>query len=375
MDDANRPEIPQNVIPLNSAICKIDSAAGALSYRGYDVADLASECCFEEVAHLLWHERLPNSVELREITHDLAAHRALTLPTFEFLTRVPHHALPMAVLRSAISAVGLHDPRADSDLATANIELAYRLTALAATIVATFHRLRYGDEPPLTDPGLSHAANFLYCLTGEYPDDLAIRAFDSCLTLHAEHGLNPSAFAARVTAATLSDMYSAVIAAIGALRGPLHGGANQQVIGMLEEIGGPANARAWIHSRLAANKRVPGFGHPIYEGVDPRAAALAEWRQKLGDHTGQPQWYDISRAVEEVMLHEQGLHPNVDFHSASVYSMLGIDADLYICVFAMARMVGWTAHIMEQWAHNQPIRPRANYTGPTGLTLPPLEER
>lgn len=365
----------EDVVVANSSICRIDGQAGQLIYRGYPIGELAAHCSFEEVAHLLWHGSLPDAVSLREIADAVGAQSALTLPMVELLRRFPHYAEPMSVLRTAISALGMYDPRAESDVQETNVELAYVLTAKASSAVATYARLRRGEDPVAPDPGLSHAGNFLYCLTGEYPDELATQVFDNCLTLHAEHGFNASTFAARVTAATLSDMYSAITSAIGALRGPLHGGANQRVMGMLEEIGSPDKAREWVMARLAARKRIMGFGHRVYRVEDPRATVLREWCQKLGDALGQGQWHDISLAVEQVLSEEKGLHPNVDFYSASVYRMLGIENDLYTCIFAMSRMVGWTAHVLEQWSHNRLIRPRCNYMGPDSLTVAPVEDR
>lgn len=367
--------------PTETAISAVDEPAGRLTIRGYDLADLADACCFEEVAYLLWHGRLPDSVALRETTHALAARRALTLPMLQLLTSFPRSAPPLAVLRTAVSALGVHDPRAQTETQTPNLEVALRLTALAPTIVATFHQLRRGEEPPVPDPGLSHAANFLYCLRGTPPDELATQVFDDCLILHAEGGLDPSALAARVAASTQADMVSAVTAAVGALSGSLW--ADPQVVGMLQEIGQPERARGWVLERLgladelrsSAWQGVPGFRNPVYPAADPRAALLREWCLKLGEHLGQPYWYEVSRAVEEVMLQEQGLHPTVDFYSASVYTMLGIQRDLFACVLAAARMAGWTAHILEQGATGRLIVGRGEYTGPTGVRVPPLEER
>ncbi len=364
-----------NVVVANSAICHIDGQAGNLIYRGYRVQDLAENCCFEEVAHLLWHGALPTASALDELRDKLVAESGLTLPMLELLSHFPHHAAPMSVLRTAVSALGLYDPRAESHSADTNFELAQTLTAKAPSIVAAYQRYRKGLEPVPPDPGLSQAGNFLHGIRGEYPEDLEIRIFDNCLTLHAEHGFNASTFAARVTAATLSDMFSAITAAIGALRGPLHGGANMRVMSMLREIGKPENAREWVLGKLGRKERIMGFGHRVYKVEDPRASVLRRWCRELGDHVGQPQWAEISEAVEQVVFEEKGLCPNVDFYSASVYHMLGIDNDLYTCIFAIARMVGWTAHVLEQWSNNKLIRPLSHYTGPVDLEVTPIEER
>lgn len=364
-----------NVTVANSSICHVDGQQGRLIYQGYYVQDLAEHCCFEEVAHLLWHGSLPTANGLEELRDKLVAESGLTLPMLELLCHFPHHAAPMSVLRTAVSALGLYDPRAESHSAETNLGLAYTLTAKAPSIVAAYQRYRKGLDPITPDPGLSHAGNFLYGIRGQYPEDLEIRIFDNCLTLHAEHGFNASTFAARVTAATLSDMFSAITAAIGALRGPLHGGANMRVMGMLREIGTPENAREWVLSKLERKERIMGFGHRVYKVEDPRAAVLRRWCRELGDHTGQPQWADICQAVEEVVFQEKGLCPNVDFYSASVYHMLGIDNDLYTCIFAIARMVGWTAHVLEQWSNNKLIRPLSHYTGPLDLQVVPIDQR
>ncbi len=378
MTDKNQQPVHEglaNVVVANSSICKIDGQAGSLVYRGYQIGDLAANCCFEEVAHLLWHGSLPDAVAWQELSDEIVAHSALTLPMLDLLSRFPHHLAPMSMLRTAISALGMYDPRAESHVEDTNVELAYTLTAKTAGIVAAYHRFRQGLEPVAPDPGLSHAGNFLHCLTGEYPDELQTRILDNCLTLHVEHGFNASTFAARVTAATLSDMYSAATSAIGALRGPLHGGANQRVMGMLEEIGKPENAREWVLGQLAQKKRIMGFGHRVYKVEDPRATVLREWCLKLAEHNGETVWYEISQAVEQAVLEEKGLHPNVDFYSASVYHMLGIDNDLYTCIFAMSRMVGWTAHILEQWTNNRLIRPLCSYVGDHDQEVIPMDQR
>jgi citrate synthase len=281
----------------------------------------------------------------------------------------------MSVLRTAVSAIGLFDARAESPVRETNIDMAMELTSQTASIVATFHRQRQGLEDVWSDPGLSHAANFLFMLTGTRPDPLSERVFDQCLTLHADHEFNASTFTGRVVASTLSDLYSAVSAAIGALRGPLHGGANTRVMYMLDEIGSPEKAAAYVKDRLARKERVMGFGHRVYKTEDPRAGVLRRLCGELATHTGQEQWSEICSAIEDVMQSEKGMYCNVDFYSAPVYRMLGLSTDLYTPIFAISRVVGWTAHILEQYSNNRLIRPLSNYTGPKERTVPPIEDR
>ena len=365
----------EGVVVAPSSICLIDGQAGELIYRGYDVRELAAHCSFEEVCHLLWKGVLPTQSELEELRRELALHRALSSETRRLLGRFPRSSFPMSVLRTAVSALGLHDPRAESDALHTNVSMAIELTSQVATILATFHRLRLGEEPMVPDPGMSHAANFLYMLTGEYPHDVDGVVMDDALVLHAEHGFNASTFAARVTASTLSDLYSAVTSAIGALRGPLHGGANQKVMRMLQEIHTPERARPYILDLLQAHQKVMGFGHRVYKTIDPRAVVLREWCRELGEHTGQTQWAEICAVIEAVVKEEKGLSCNVDFYSAPVYHMMGIPTDLFTAIFAVSRIVGWTAHILEQYGHNRLIRPTCEYVGPRELTVRPIAER
>jgi citrate synthase len=359
----------QDVIASDSEICLLDGVKGRLVYRGYDVADLVEHCSFEETAHLLWTGALPKAAELDELERKLAAHRPLSGAMHHLLSDLPASAPPMSLLRTCVSAMGLTDPRAESNDPATNLEMAQEMTAQIASIVASIHRLRRGHPPVQPEPGLSHAANFLHMLSGKRPDERSARIFDGCLILHAEHEFNASTFTARVIAATLSDIYSAMTGAIGALRGPLHGGANQKVMLMLREIGQPSKAADHVRRLLAAKQKVMGFGHRVYKGEDPRATFLRRWSQELGEKLGQPQWFEISRAVERAMLEEKGIHCNVDFYSASVYHLLGIPTDLFTSVFAASRTVGWTAHILEQYANNRLIRPLANYVGPVDLKL------
>ncbi len=365
----------EGVVAADSEICYIDGEAGILSYRGYNIHTLAENATFEEVAYLLWHGRLPNLSELQELKASLAAHRALPAPVVEYLRSVPH-GVPMDVLRTAVSMLAHYDPLAGDSSPEANQRKAEKLVAQTATIVTTFDRLRNGKEPVEGDPTLSFAANFLYTLTGRRPDDVMERAFDLALILHADHEFNASTFAARVIAATLSDIYSAVTGAIGALKGPLHGGANQDVIRMLLEAGSPEKALEMVKEKLANKIKIPGFGHRVYRTEDPRATHLRALSEELGRRTGQLELYRISKEIEQYMKAAKGLNANVDFYSASAYYSLGIPIDLYTPIFAVSRMSGWTAHVLEQYRNNRLIRPRAEYKGePDGRPWIPLEQR
>jgi citrate synthase len=365
----------EGVVAADSAICKVDGQAGRLIYRGYDIQDLAENATFEEAAYLVWNGELPNADQLDVLRRKLAAHRPLSEPMRNSIASLPTSAPPMTLLRTCVSVLGVNDPRAESSDPDVNLEMAEELEAQVASIVASTYRIRRGLEPVRPEPGLSHAGNFLYMLSGKRPTELAERIFDNCLTLHIDHGFNASTFTGLVIAATLSDIYSAVTGAIGALRGPLHGGANQKVMVMLQEIGDPAKAEDYIKDLLARKQKVMGFGHRVYKTEDPRAAILRKWCRQLGEETGQTVWPEISEVLERVMLDEKGLNCNVDFYSASVYHMLGIPTDLFTPIFAVARTVGWTAHIREQYADNRLIRPLCNYTGPTDKKVKPIDER
>lgn len=374
METAAKPGL-EEVIATDTAICTIDGERGLLIYQGYDVRDLAKQCTFEEVAHLLWTGELPNQAQLEETTQRLAAHRPISVELRHVMDDFPRSAPPMSALRTAVSSLGLFDPRAESDARQTNLEMAIELTAQTATIVAAFHRLRQGLEPLAPDTRLPHATDFGRMVTGKMPDGVAEKAMDVALILHAEHEFNASTFAARVTASTLADMYSAASSALGALRGPLHGGANQQVMRMLEEIGTPSRAEEHIVGLLERKERVMGFGHRVYRNSeDPRAVIMRDWCRCLCEELGE-RWADIQAIIEQVMWERKGLRCNVDFYSAPVYYMLGIPADLFVPVFAVSRMVGWTAHILEQYQHNRLIRPRANYIGPSDREVKPLRER
>lgn len=365
----------EGVVAGESEICFIDGEEGILSYRGYNIHTLADNATFEEVIFLLWRGLLPRRDELDRLKADLVAHRPIPRPVVDFLGSVTK-CEPMDVLRTAVSMLSHYDPSARDMSPDANAAKAVKLMAQTATIVSTFDRLRNSRPLLEGDPNLSFAANFLYTLTGKRPDDIMERAFDVALILHADHELNASTFAARVTAATLSDIYSSVTSAIGALKGPLHGGANQDVIKMLLQAGTPDGAVALAKETLAGKKKIPGFGHRVYHTEDPRATHLRALSEELGKRTGHIELYLMSRRVEETVDHEKKLNANVDFYSASTYYSLGIPVDLFTPVFAISRMSGWTAHVLEQYHNNRLIRPRAEYKGnPDGMKWIPLVER
>src|SRR4051812_2254026 len=366
----------EGIIAAESEICFIDGDAGILSYQGYDIHTLAENATFEEVIFLLWNGRLPNQTELDGLKKALVAERAIPDEVTKFLASVPKSA-PMDVLRTAVSMLSLFDPLAKDSSIEANVHKAEKLMAQTATIVTTFDRLRKGLDVIPGDPKLSLAGNFLYTLTGKKPDDVMEHTFDVALTLHADHELNASTFAARVTAATLSDIYSSVTSAIGALKGPLHGGANEDVIKLLLEAGGKADqAVANVQAKLDKKVKIPGFGHRVYHTEDPRATHLRVASEELGRRTGHLDLYEASSAVEKLVKGSKGLNANVDFYSASTYYSLGIPIDLFTPIFAVSRMSGWTAHILEQYRNNRLIRPRADYKGaPVGKAWTPIAQR
>ena len=353
----------EGVVATESRLCYIDGDAGILSYQGYRIETLAQHAKFEEVVFLLWHGRLPKQSELDELKAALVAHRELPPPVEAFLAGVPKGSGPMHVLRSAVSMLALYDPQPNEVTVEAAAKKAIGLMAQTATIVTSFNRLRNGQKVVPGDSKLDFAANFLNTLTGTKPDEVMERAFDIALTLHAEHELNASTFAARVTAATLSDIYSAVTAGIAALRGPLHGGANEEVIKLLLETGTVEKALQMVKDKLANKIKIPGFGHRVYHTTDPRAASLAGLSEELGKSTGHVELYKISTEIEKYIKEAKGLNANVDFYSASTYYSLGIPVDLFTPIFAVSRMSGWTAHVLEQYKNNRLIRPRADYIG------------
>jgi citrate synthase len=355
----------EGIVATNSSICYIDGERGVLAYRGIDIHELADHSTFEETCYLLWFGRLPNGSELKDLQERLARERHLDPAIIEFLRSVPKAALPMDVLRTAVSALAFYDADEKNNDHDANVRKAIRLTSQIAMIVAAYDRIRKGKPVVEPDRSLSHAANFLLQLNGTKPSPTAERALDIALILHADHELNASTFAARVTAATLADMHAAITSAIGALKGPLHGGANEAVFRILESIDSKkADPIDHVRGMLAQKKKIPGFGHRVYHTEDPRATHLRVMSRDLGRSSGQPQWYEMSEKIEKFVKAEKKLNANVDFYSASTYHVLGIDEDMFTPVFAVSRISGWTAHVIEQLDDNRLIRPRAEYMGP-----------
>jgi citrate synthase len=359
----------EDVVAGESAICFLDGERGVLAYCGYDIHDLADVdrgASFEEVCFLMWHRRLPNRAELGDVQTQLAAARALPEPMLRAMKSLPP-VDGMDALRTLTSMLGHYDPDGADRSPEARYRKAVRLTGQLGAVVATWGRLGAGGSPVTPDPALGHAANFLYLLTGQRPSPFAARAFDVSLVLHADHELNASTFAARVAAATLTDIHSTIVAAIGTLKGPLHGGANAEVMKMLLEIGATAGldrVEAVIRGKLARKDKVPGFGHRVYRTEDPRAMHLRRLSKALGEKAGEPQWYAMTERIEQVVKAEKGLYANVDLYSASMFHALGLPVDLYTPIFAVSRVSGWTAHVLEQYANNRLIRPRAEYIGP-----------
>jgi citrate synthase len=354
----------EDVVAADSSICYIDGERGVLSYRGIDIHDLADNSSFEEVCFLLWQGRLPRRAELDETRRAIGAERTLSSDTIRLLSQLATRLSPMDSLRTMVSALVVTDPDAADMSPAANHRKATRLTGQVASLVAAHHRLRSNLPVVDPDPTLGHAEDFVRMLNGANPSPEATRAFDVALILHADHELNASTFAARVTAATLSDMHSAVTSAIGTLKGPLHGGANEAVMRMLLEIGSLDRVDDAIRERLARKEKIMGFGHRVYHTEDPRATHLREMSKALAESSGETRWYDMSRRIEKLMNEEKRLNSNVDFYSASVYYMLGVPIDLFTPIFAVSRVAGWTAHVLEQYEHNRLIRPRAEYIGP-----------
>jgi citrate synthase len=354
----------EDVIAADSSICYIDGERGILSYRGIDIHELAENSTFEEVCFLLWERRLPRRGELEEMRRTIGAERALPPEMLQLLSSIVPHLTPMDALRTMVSALAETDPDIKDMSRPGNRRKAIRLTGQLAAIVAAYHRLREGQPVVDADSSLGHAEDFLRMLNGAKPTSEAERAFDTALVLHADHELNASTFAARVTAATLSDMHSAITSAIATLKGPLHGGANEAVIRMLFEIGSLDRVDDFIHEKLARKEKIMGFGHRVYHTEDPRATHLRAISKALAESSGETKWYDMSRRIEKILNEEKKLNSNVDFYSASVYCMLGIPPDLYTPIFAVSRISGWAAHVLEQYEHNRLIRPRAEYIGP-----------
>ena len=365
----------EDVVVSTSEICFIDGDRGRLLYRGYDIHDLVAQSTFEETVYLLWHGRLPKREELERFRKALTSERRLPPKVVALLRGFPKKADPMDVVRTAVSALGLYDPDGADNSREATLRKAIRIQAQIPTVVAAWDRIRKGRPPVAPNARLNLAANFLYMLFGRKPSDLAAQAMDTALILHADHELNASTFASRVTVATLSDIHSGIVSGIGTLKGPLHGGANVGVIRMLLEIGEIDRAEAWIKSALAQKKRIMGFGHRVYHTEDPRATHLRRLSEALGREAGDLRWYEMSRIVERVVKEQKGLNPNVDFYSGSTYYSMGIDPDLYTPIFVISRVSGWAAHILEQQSNNRLIRPRAEYMGPRQASYVSLDRR
>jgi citrate synthase len=371
----------EGVVVSQTRLSAINGEKGELIYVGYDIDDLARNTTFEEVTFLLWNYRLPNRQELAALHEQLAAEREIAPELLDLIRRFPADVDPMAMLRTAVSAMAFYDAEAEDMSDEANRRKALRMTAQIPTIIAAYDRLRNGKEPVAPRRDLGTAANFLYMLNGEPADELRVRTFDAALVLHAEHGMNASTFSARVTAGTLADIYSAVVAAIGTLKGPSHGGANVRVMEMLRDIQESGQTPGdWVRAALSRRERVMGFGHRVYKATDPRATVLRELADSIMQSDEQTAWLDLSDEVRAAMAEEmekagKQIYPNVDFFSASVYRTLGITMDLFTAIFAMARVSGWTAHLFEQYANNRLIRPKAEYVGPRDLTVEPIDQR
>jgi citrate synthase len=365
----------EGVVVARSRLCFIDGQRGILIYGGYDVNDLAEHASYEEVAFLILRGNLPTREQLDDFNAGLVAARTLSDETARVIDLLAEGAAPMEMLRTAVSADSVHDPDKDSNAEDANVPKAIRLIGAMPTMVARYDRRRRGLEPVEPDPQLGHAANFLFMLSGQRPSEEAARTFDVALILHADHEMNASTFTARVIASTLSDMHSAITGAIGALKGPLHGGANEQVMKLLMDIGSSDRVGEEIRERLARKERIMGFGHRVYKTSDPRAVILKRFSKLLSEHSDEPYWYSMSDEIERAVLEEKGLYPNVDFYSASTYHYLGIETGLFTPIFAMSRVVGWAAHVIEQHGDNRLIRPSSEYVGPEQRSYVPIERR
>jgi len=367
----------EGIVANSTRLSDVQGLEGKLIYEGYDIGELAGKASYEEVIHLLWHGHLPNKRELSDLCENLRSRRELPLGVIRFLTRAPKKADPMDVLRTAVSMLGLYDSNLEEDInVDRNRIRAFHITAKIGVIAAYFHRARQGKPLPPVRHDLSEAAHFLYLMNGEEASPETVKTLDVAFVLHADHGMNASTFSARVTIATLSDMYSAITSAIGTLKGPLHGGANEGVIHMLQEIGEEANVDAWVEEQLAEKRKILGIGHRVYKVLDPRAPFLRDMAIKLTDQLGEPKWIRMSERIAQLMREKKGLEANVDFYSATVYHSLGIPTDLFTPIFAIARCSGWTAHVLEQLADNRLYRPLTEYVGPApGLKYIPIEER
>jgi citrate synthase len=365
----------RDVVAAQTRLSDIDGTAGRLWYVGYPIEDLAQRCSYEEVVHLLHRLQLPTQRELDELTDFMVEQREPTPFIEGLMPTLAQQTSPMSMLRTSVSAASAYDPDGWDNSAEANERKALRLIARTPTFLAMYHRLRTGQETLPPNPKLPHAANFLYMLTGVEPSQEDADVLDTTFVLYADHTMNASTFTARIIASTLADMHSAISGAIAALKGPLHGGANEEAMKMLEEVGSPDRAAAYVKARLARKEKIMGFGHAVYRTMDPRARILKLLSRDTGERHGEVRWYEISEAIEEAVFNEKELNPNVDFYAASVYHALGIPTDLMTPIFAVARMAGWTAHVREQYADNRIIRPDSEYVGPRDQRWVPIEER
>jgi citrate synthase len=365
----------REVVAADTKISDIDGQEGTLSYVGYDIADLAEHATFEEVVHLLHHLELPNSEELRDLKRFLSSSRELHPFQIQLMRTLAEQTSPMSMLRTSISASSAFDPDGWDDSEEAQLRKAKRLVAQTATLIATYHRLRTGQQIVRPDPSLTHAQDVLWMLHGTDPADEDARVLDTVFVLYADHTMNASTFTARIVASTLADMFSAITAAIGTLKGPLHGGANEESMKSFEEVGKPSNAEAYVRARLERHEKIFGFGHAVYTTYDPRARVLKRLARGSAERAGKLELFEIAEAIEEATFEQKQLYPNVDFYAAVVFHVLGVPTDLMTPMFAAARMAGWTAHVREQYADNRVIRPGSRYVGPTDLTWVPVEER
>ncbi|MEP7234533.1 MAG: citrate synthase [Ignavibacteriota bacterium] len=364
----------EDIIAGESKICYLDGKKGVLAYYGYNIHDLVKGN-FEETAYLLFYGKLPTTSQLEDFTAKLVKARELPKAVAERMASYPKNVHPMAVIRTVVSQLAFYDNTAEDHSTDANIEKGIRLMAQIPMIITSYDALRNGRSVAQAKPELSHAANFLYQLLGKEQDEEVVKMFDSALTLHADHEFNASTFTCRVIASTLSDIYSAITGAIGALKGPLHGGANEQVMRMLLKINDPSRAKEWVIDALARKEKIMGFGHRVYRTEDPRATHLRKFSEVMGQRCHEPQWYQMSKDIEQLIFSEKKLYPNVDFYSASTYHLMGIPLDLYTPIFAMSRVTGWVAHALEQYSNNRIIRPAADYIGPVDQTWVPVGKR
>jgi 2-methylcitrate synthase/citrate synthase II len=365
----------EGIVATQTSICDIDTEKCTLIYRGYEVGELAEKSTFEEVAYLLLYVHLPRRTELEAFRERLSKNREVPGEVYDLFRKVPPEAHPMDLLRCGVSLLGVYDPDREDNSREAELRKAERLIAQIPTLIAAAHRLPRGLELPEPNSDLSHAGNLLSMITGKVPDELSTRVIDSSLIIYAEHELNASTFSARVTASTGSDLHSAIVSAIGTLKGPLHGGATEKAMEMLLQIGEPEKAERWVLEALSRKERIMGFGHRVYRKGDSRARYMKELVRPLGEQRGEPKWYQMAEKIEAVMLREKHLFPNVDFYSAIAYHLLGLPPELYTSLFVAGRIAGWSTHVLEQHEKNRLIRPRSRYIGPRGLRYVPLEER